>query len=65
MRYQPLLCVFCACGTAGLPVHVAYAAPVRALTIEGSVIEGDWMGMRDNKLELSVEGKVTDRKSVV
>jgi len=59
MRYQPLLCVFCACGTAGLPVHVAYAAPVRALTIEGSVIEGDWMGMRDNKLELSVEGKVT------
>jgi hypothetical protein len=59
MRYKPLLCTLCACWTAGLLGNAAAAAPVRALTIEGNVIEGDWMGMQGDKLKLSVEGKET------
>jgi hypothetical protein len=36
-----------------------FAAPVRALTIEGQAIEGAWLGMEGDKFKFSVEGKET------
>lgn len=41
----------------GLCHDRAHAAPVRALTVEGHAIEGAWLGMHDDQLKLSVEGR--------
>lgn len=54
-----LLTVITIVSIAVVTADSAAAAPVRATTVEGRVIEGAWLGMNDDQLLLSVEGKKT------